>query len=61
MPDASTGSVDGYPLAAITRYQAPSQIDENDSSPGRYTVKEFATWTLTNATSVAPVTTRASR
>ncbi|WP_416264578.1 hypothetical protein ACNANV_04460 [Curtobacterium flaccumfaciens pv. flaccumfaciens] len=59
-PAASTGSVDGYPPVAITRYQAPSQIDANDRYPGLCTVNEFAACTRAKASIIAPVTSRAS-
>ena len=59
-PAVSIGSVDGYPLVAITRYQAPSQIDANDRYFGCCSVNEFAAWMLAKPIMSMPVTIRAS-
>ena len=59
-PAASIGSVDGYPDVAITRYQAPSQIEAKDRYFGCCRVNEFAAWMLANPMSSTPVTIRAS-
>ncbi|WIB36714.1 hypothetical protein [Curtobacterium sp. MCJR17_043] len=57
-PAASTGRVDGYPLAAITRYQAPSQIEANDRYVGFCTVNEFAAWIRAKPDIITVVRTR---